>query len=479
MMQTFIKSHAGPLIKSVALSLLVLLLLPSVSVAMKLSDQVFETRLSNGLKVILLENRKAPIVTFQVWYLAGSRNERLGKTGLSHVLEHMMFKGTEKVKGSEFTKLVQMNGGEYNAFTSNDFAGYFETFSSDKVDLAIELESDRMQNLILKEEDFQTERMVVMEERRLRTDDNPQRSLMEAVNAAAFKAQPYQWPVIGWEADLTRLTLEDVQEYYRRHYHPGNSFIVVVGDFKRDELLAKVEKAFGSIPRGPEMPEYRFDDPPQSGEIRVTLEREANLPFMVAAYNVPTVKHPDNYVLDVIASLLTNGESSRLKQGLVRRDQTVLEVDAENSSVSIDPSLFTISLQMLPDKDVATVEQALERELERLRREPVGPRELEKAKNQLEASFVFAQDSLFYQAMVLAMYEVVGDWKMVDEYLRSIREVTPEDIQKVAAQYLVPKNRVVGILKPVAVPVPQEGTVPARPSPPAEGPHPLQSHPAQ
>lgn len=389
-----------------------------------------------------------------------------------------MFKGTQKVPGSEFTRLIQLNGGEYNAFTSNDFAGYFETLSSDKVGLAIELESDRMQNLVLKDEDFQTERMVVMEERRLRTDDNPQRSLMEIVNAAAFRNQPYQWPVIGWEADLARITLDDVQEYYRRHYHPGNSFIVVVGEFDREELLAQIEEAFGNLPRGPQLPRYRYDDPPQKGEIRVTLEREANLPFMVAAYKVPNVEHPDNYVLDVIASLLANGESSRLKQSLVRGDQSVLQVEAENSSVSIDPNLFTISMQVLPDKDVAAIEQALEKELERLRKEPVGARELEKARNQLEASFVFAQDSLFYQAMILAMYEVAGDWKMVDDYLESIRKVTAEDIQRVAAQYLVPRNRVLGILRPVAAAVPKEAPAPVDPSSPS-GSHPSHSLPPQ
>jgi len=215
-----------------------------------LRDQVFETTLPNGLKVILLENPKAPLVTFQIWYRVGSRNEECGKTGLSHVLEHMMFKGTEKVSAEEFLRAIQENGGNFNAFTSYDYTGYFENLSSDRIQVAIDLESDRMQNLILRQEDFRTERMVVVEERRLRTEDNPQAFLLEQMMATAFQIHPYRWPIIGWMEDLSRLTLEDLKSYYRTYYNPVNAFLVVVGDFKKDELLPKIEKAFGSYARG-------------------------------------------------------------------------------------------------------------------------------------------------------------------------------------------------------------------------------------
>ena len=208
-----------------------------------LKDQVFETVLSNGLKVILLENHKAPLVTFQVWYRVGSRNEAWEKTGLSHMLEHMMFKGTEKIGPEEFSRIIQENGGNNNAFTSSDYTAYFETLSSDRVQVAIDLESDRMQNLLLREEDFRTERMVVMEERRLRTEDNPISSLHEQLEAAAFQIQPYHWPIIGWMEDLGRLTLEDLKAYYKTYYNPVNAFLVVVGDFKKEELLPKIEKS--------------------------------------------------------------------------------------------------------------------------------------------------------------------------------------------------------------------------------------------
>ena len=211
-----------------------------------MAEKVQETVLSNGLKVILLENHKVPEVTFQVWYRVGSRNETWGKTGLSHMLEHMMFKGTKKVKGEEFTRAVEEIGGNDNAFTSNDFTAYFENVSSDRVQVPIDLEADRMENLQLKEEDFRTERMVVLEERRMRTEDS-QSYLAEQVEATAFQTSPYHWPTIGWYEDIERFTLEDLKIYYKIHYNPANAVLVIVGDFKKDDLLPRLEKAFGSI----------------------------------------------------------------------------------------------------------------------------------------------------------------------------------------------------------------------------------------
>jgi zinc protease len=428
----------------------------------ELRETVFETVLPNGLKVILLENHKAPLVTFQVWYRVGSRNEEWGKTGLSHMLEHMMFKGTEKVGPEEFSRIIQENGGNDNAFTSRDYTAYFENLSADRVQIALDLESDRMQNLLLREEDFHTERMVVMEERRLRTEDNPQAYLQEQLEATAFQIQPYHWPIIGWMEDIARFTLDDLKSYYRTYYNPINALLVVVGDFKKEDLLPKIEKAFGSYPKGTAPNQEKDRDPLQNGERRIFIKKEAQLPSIVMGYHVPNLREPDSYVLEVIAMILSGGKSSRLYQNLVREKRLVLSADAYHSLVSRDPSLFYLSADLLPGKEVAKVEKALNQEMERLHQERVGEWELEKAKNQLEAYFVYGQDSLFFQAMLLAQHEIVLNWRAIDDYIPSIRKVSPEDIQRVAKQYLIPDNRTVGILIPLP---PKEGKAPpAEPS---------------
>ena len=422
-----------------------------------LKENVFETDLPNGLKVIFLENHKAPLVTFQVWYRVGSRNEAWGKTGLSHMLEHMMFKGTEKVGPEEFSRIIQENGGNDNAFTSRDYTAYFENISTDRVQVSIDLESDRMQNLLLREQDFRTERMVVMEERRLRTEDNPQANLQEHMEATAFLTSPYHWPTIGWKEDIERFTLDDLKAYYRTYYNPVNAILIVVGDFKREELLPKIEKAFGSIPKGIAPSQERDEDPKQIGERRIFVKKEAQLPYLVMGYHVPNLREPDSYALEVIATLLSAGKSSRLYQSLVREKRLVLSADADHSLLSRDPSLFYLSAELLPGKEVVEVEKALDQEVEGLKKELVGPQELEKAKNQIEASFVFGQDSLFYQAMLLARHEITLTWRAIDDYLPSIRKVSPEDIQRVAKKYLKPDNRTVGVLIPLP---PKQGNPP-------------------
>jgi zinc protease len=447
--------------RSILFSLFLSLLFTTISEA-GLKESVFEAVLPNGLKVILLENHKVPLVTFQVWYRVGSRNEAWGKTGLSHMLEHMMFKGTERVGPEEFSRIIQENGGNDNAFTSYDYTAYFENLNADRVQVSIDLESDRMKNLLLREQDFRTERMVVMEERRLRTDDNPQAVLTEQIMATAFEMHPYHWPIIGWMEDIARFTLDDLKTYYKTYYNPVNAFLVVVGDFKKQELLPKIEKAFGSTPQGVAPIQVKDIDPQQIGERRLFVKKEAQLPSLVMGYHVPNLREPDSYVLEMIATILSGGKSSRLYQSLVREKRLVLSVDADHSLISLDPSLFTLSADLLPGKEVAEVEKALDQEVERLQKEPVGKQELEKAKNQLEASFIFAQDSLFYQAMLLARHEIAISWKTIDDYLPSIRKVLPEDIQRVAKKYLTPDNRTVGIL----IPLPHKEGRPA----PAGGP---------
>lgn len=427
-----------------------------------LKDQVSETVLANGLKVILLENHKAPYVTFQVWYRVGSRNEEWGKTGLSHMLEHMMFKGTKEVGPEEFSRLIQENGGNDNAFTSRDYTAYFENISGEKIDLPITLESDRMANLMLRQEDFRTEQLVVIEERRLRTEDNPQAYLFEQLEAIAFEIQPYHWPVIGWMQDLEQLTLQDLKTYYETYYNPANAFLVVVGDFASLQLKIAVEKRFGTIPKGAVPAQNRALEQPQTGERRILVKKEALTPFVVMGYHVPNLHNPDSYVLEVIASILSDGKSSRLYRRLVREQQLALGVSADNSLLSRDPHLFYVSAEPLPGKETGEVEKALDDEILQLAKEPIQEQELEKAKNQIEASFVYGQDSFFSQAMLLARHEMAGDWRKIDDYLPNIRKVTTADIMRVAHTYLIPDNRTVARLVPLP---PKEGKQPPSGSP--------------
>lgn len=438
-------------VKAGILSLMLysLLLYPSAEALMR--ERVYEKVLPNGLKVLLLENHKAPVVTFQVWYRVGSRNEGWGKTGLSHMLEHMMFKGTKSVPPEEFSRIIQENGGNDNAFTSTDNTAYFETISADRVQIPIGLESDRMQNLILRKNYFLTERQVVMEERRLRTDDNPKACLFEQVEATAFQIQPYHWPTIGWMADIRRFTLEDLKAYYTTYYNPVNAFVVAVGDFKKEKIIPLIEKAFASIPKG-EAPDQNKDvEQSQDGERRILVKKEAQLPFLAMAYHVPNLRDSDSYALEVLSAVLSSGKSSRLYKGLVREKQLALSADTDYSLVSRDPGLFYLTVEPLPGKDIGEVEKALNQEIERMQKEQIGKHELEKAKNQLESAFIYGQDSLFYQAMLLARYEIALDWRSIDDYIPSIRKVTPEDLMRAATRYLTPDNRTAGILIPLPI----------------------------
>jgi zinc protease len=257
--------------------------------------------------------------------------------------------------------------------------------------------------------------------------------------------------------DIGRLKLEDLKAYYQTYYNPVNAFLVAVGDFKKEELLPRIEKAFGSYSKGAVPNQEKDKEPSQIGERRIFVKKEAQLPTILMAYHVPNLREPDSYVLEVIATILSGGKSSRLYQSLVREKRLVLSADADHSLVSRDPDLFTLSADLLPGKEVAEVEKAFDQEIGRLQREPVGEQELVKAKNQLEASFIFGQDSIFNQAMLLARHEIVTRWKAIDDYLPSIRKVTPEDIQRVARKYLIPDNRTVGILIPLP---PKEGGLP-------------------
>ncbi|MBI2962663.1 MAG: insulinase family protein [Deltaproteobacteria bacterium] len=410
--------------------------------------RVREATLANGLKILVLPVTKAPVVTLQIWYRVGSRNEKLGTTGLSHLLEHLMFKETDKLKPEEFSRIIQANGGELNAFTTADYTAYFETLSADRLPLALELEADRMSNLKLREETTEPEKRVVMEERRLRSVDNPWGALYEEMNAAAFRAHPYMWPVIGWMSDIQSATLADIRDHYQTYYRPNNAIVVVVGNVDPDATIDRVRGAFGPIAAGPAPRPVTEVEPPQLGERRVIVKKEANLPALVWAYKVPNIKSADSYALEVLSTILSDGESSRLYRKMVIDERLLLDVNADNPLLSLDPNLFTLSGQLLPDKKVEDVEAMLEKEIEAIASRPVSDRELQKAKNQIEAQFVFAQDSNFYQAMLLARVELIGDWRSLDGYLPAIRKVGAEDLRRVARQYLVPDQRTVGVLVP-------------------------------
>lgn len=404
--------------------------------------------MENGLKVLLLENHKSPAVTLQVWYRVGSRNEEDGKSGLSHFLEHMMFKGTPTVGPEEYPRIIAKHGGRSNAFTSADVTVYFATLSRENIGIAIDLEADRMANALLDGKYFEPEKKVVMEERRLRTEDNPASALSEVTGEVAYLVHPYRRPVVGWMSDIEGLSVKDLKDYYKTYYAPNNAFLVVAGDFEPKEILAKIKESFGKIPRRAAPPKVGLEEPPQKGERRVIFKKEAELPFLLFYYHAPNIKSPDSYALDLLSVILAGGRTSRLYKDLVYEKRIARGVDADYGGLSVDPTLFSITAQVMPDKDPKEVEQAIDGLLERVRAEPVSERELQKAKNQVEAGFVYGQDSVFGQAMKIGQYESSADWRLVNGYLDGVQKVTAADILRVAKKYLDPDRRTVGVLIP-------------------------------
>ncbi|MBI5855035.1 MAG: insulinase family protein [Nitrospirae bacterium] len=414
------------------------------------ASEVQEVTLSNGMKVLLREVPKAPVATVQIWYKVGSRDEVMGRAGLSHMLEHMMFKGTPKNPKGTFSRTIRKNGGNDNAFTSQDYTGYFENIAADRVDLALELEADRLRGLLLDDKEFQLEREVVKEERRMRTEDDPQSYLVEAVFAQAFQQHPYHWPIIGWFPDLNAMTREDLKRHYDTYYVPNNATLIVVGDIQSKTLLPTIRRLFESIPSRPVPTHPVPEEPEQKGERRIVIKREAQLPFVLAAYRAPNFKTEDSYALALLESLLSQGKSARLYRSLVYDQKIALAVGADHSLLQTDPQLFYCYVVVAPGQKVEAVEQALYRELDRIKQEPPSEMELQRARNQLEASRVFGQDSIFRQAMLLGQAESVGaGWRFEDAFLDRVRRVTPQDIQRVAQRYLAEDARTVGVLVPL------------------------------
>lgn len=410
--------------------------------------QALETILDNGLKIILFEEHKAPVVSFQVWYRVGSRNETTGKTGLSHMLEHFMFKGTKKHGPQEFSRLIAQNGGHDNAMTHYDFTMYFETIASDRLEIPIRLEADRMDGLLFDGREFHSELQVVKEERRMRSEDNPAGALYENLSSLAYMAHPYKAPIIGWMSDLGGLTRDDAVQYYHQYYIPNNAFIVVVGDFKQDEVLARIQKHFGSKKKGAAPPELATVEPLQEGERRFILKKEAELPMLAAAYHVPNLRESNGYALALLSVLLGEGKSSRLYKSLVIDKQLALDVDVDYEWLSKDPNLFSIFVSIMPGRAVEEVERELYSELEKIKTTLPSERELEKAKNQLEAYFIRRQDSNYSRGLLLGQFEIMGDWRLINKFIPGVREVEAKQLQRVAQEYLVQDNVTVGVLIP-------------------------------
>jgi len=446
-------------LRSWRLGLLTLLLALGLSLGLRqdlraqetanLFDQVVEHKLANGLKVLLLKESRAPIITVQLWYRVGSRNECLGKTGISHLTEHMMFKGTAKYGPKYFSREVQRVGGSDNAFTGRDYTAYFETGPKDQLKRWLEMEADRMKGINVDEKNFETEKKVVMEERRLRTEDDPGSFMQEAAMAATFEAHPYQWPVIGWLHDINSISLSDFNRYYHRYYQPNNCTLVVVGDIEPQEALKEIEATFGDLPAGPEPPGVTAKDPQQYGERRVQVHREAQFPSILMSYHTPNWRESDAYALELLNRIMSQGRSSRLYNSLVYKQKLALEVGADFNLDTTDPFLFIVYGQPMPGKTVAQVEAALDAEIKKLQTELVGDTELQKAKNQTTASFYLGLDSIFYRGMLLGRTETVASWTLLKEFIPKILAVTAADVRRVAQKYLVPMNRTVGLLVPV------------------------------
>jgi zinc protease len=412
------------------------------------AGSVLATTLPNGLRVLLLEDHRSPIVSVQIWYRVGSRNEHRGATGIAHFLEHLMFKGTKRYGPRQFARLVEQNGGQDNAFTSQDVTSYFVNIAADKLDLVLDLEADRMRNLLLDPKEIDSEREVVIEERRTRTEDDPEGFLGEEVGSIAFKAHPYGFPIIGWMEDLKRLTPAEIRTFYRAYYVPNNAILVAVGDFKAQAALEKVKRYFGPIARGAAPPPVLAVEPPQNGERRVIVQKQAQLPIVYLAWHVPNQRSDDGPALEVLSTVLSGGRASRLYRSLVYERQLALEAGGDYSYFSLDPNLFWFWATAMPGQTPEKLETELLAEMERLRQEPVSDEELQRAKNQIEAQFVFQQDSVYRRASMLVRFELIGGYGLFDAFLARIQTVTAADLQRVARAYFPADRKNVGILLP-------------------------------
>ena len=410
-------------------------------------DVAVET-LANGLKVILLEDHSVPVISYQTFFRVGSRNEVAGITGISHFMEHMMFNGAEKYGPKEFDGILESNGGYSNAFTSNDMTAYYEDISSDGLALVVDLDTDRMRSLALDQKYLESEMGVVMEERRLSIDNSVGGQMWEELSALAFKAHPYQWPVLGWMSDLEGINREDCVKYFRTYYAPNNAILIVAGDFDAKEALELIHKNYDSIPAQAPPAPVRTREPEQLGERRAMVHKVAELPEILVGYHGPSVSEEDLFPLAVLESILTSGESSRLYKTLVRDAEAALYAYA-NFGWGIDPDLLVFGVKMRPGREPREGEEAIYSILASIAAEGVTAAELEKAGNALEADFVRSMQTVNGKASKIGRYEVLfGDYTIIERVPGRYRAVTNDDIRRVAGKYFSEKNRNVVTLVP-------------------------------
>lgn len=441
--------------KTLTFSIGLILLCGSSTHAKELkAPDTHEFMLSNGMKVIVKEDHRAPTVAHMVWYKAGSIDEVNGKTGVAHVLEHMMFKGTKKLKPGDFSKRVAAVGGRDNAFTSKDYTAYFQQIEKSHLEKMMALESDRMANLQIREDEFAKEIQVVMEERRLRTDDQASAIVYEQLVAAAFTNSPYRNPIIGWMDDLKNMTYQDALEWYQDWYAPNNAVLVVSGDVVPAEVFALAQKYYGGIPAKKIKDRKPQNEIQQIGARRIQVRAPAENQDITFAWKVPKVeatdiKMIDPYALSVLAGILDGHANSRLNRSLVRDLRLADSVDASYGMTGRGPQLFGISASPAKGKTIADIEKHVRLILNEIKRSGVTDAELNRVKSQLLSSQIYKRDSIFAQAMEIGVSEMNGiSWKYLDEILFNIQAVTSSDIQRVVEKYFIDDALTVAILEP-------------------------------
>ena len=431
---------------------LIVLLLAVAAGAQELKIPVETHMLKNGMKVLIQEDHSIPNVALYIFYKIGARNERPGATGLSHFFEHMMFNGAKKYGPGQFDRAMEDAGGSNNAYTSRDVTVYQDWFPAAALPLIFDLEADRIENLSFDPKMVESERGVVASERRTGVEANNFGILNEQLWANAFVAHPYQWPVIGWMSDIESWTMEDLKGHFRMGYAPNNAVMVVSGSVRPGEFLALAEKRIEAIPRRDPPPPVRTKEPEQRGERRLRVEKFAQLPILMVAYHVPETAHADYYALRVLQTILTSGQSSRLYQRLVDRDQLAIAVSA-SSPFSFDPTLLAVTAQPRAGVVPQAVETALYEEIARVQKDLVTDPEIEKAKNILLAAFYRQMKTINGKANALGTYEVFfGDYRKLFTAAQEYAKVTREDVRRVARQYLTELNRTVATLVPEKAP---------------------------
>ncbi|MDH7499859.1 MAG: pitrilysin family protein [candidate division NC10 bacterium] len=428
-------------------------LILSLTVSLPAEAQQFPVSrhtLKNGMTVLISEDHSLPIACFCVFFKVGSRNERPGITGISHVVEHLRFSsGTERFPPKEFDRIIEAAGGYTNGATTKDYTYYWEEFASSALETILELEADRMQNLKIEAANFAREVGVVKEERLLRTENDVFGTMYEQLFANAYLAHPYRWPVIGWMGDLEAITLEQVRHYLATYYSPSNAVAILVGDLEEASALALMERYFSPIPSQPAPPPVVNAEPPQRGERRVWVKKEAELPALMIAYRAPSVTSEDLYPLSLLESILSAGESSYIYRRLVYEQQIATSAWA-GLHEAIDPGLFLFYAQMKPGHEVREAEESLQKILEEIQLKGVREEDLQKAKNIAQAQFIRGVEGNASRARLLGYYEVAfGDYQHLFQILEKLNRVGREEIQRVAREYFDPDRRTTLTLIPL------------------------------